>query len=267
MAKSKKTLSILDRESVVAFGEHITGDGRALFSTAATGGIYLSAIERELAQLKEAVRAAEASDEVAEATTVAEDLRTHTALANTLWFGLSAVVADPAFDTSVKGAAAKVLAGLGEQPKEKTRAATRFAQASAIRTRMADLQPELALLPAPIGGGTFAERIERMCVVGARFKGELIEGVVREAAASPPPVTGRNIAAAVQRLNGLLGRARATLRDEVAYKESLPRTLEAEVFGLFDELLEARRAQPKKSRKTKHKPEADAPATEKPATP
>jgi hypothetical protein len=50
-----------------------------------------------------------------------------------------------------------------------------------------------------------------------------------------------NAATPVSRLNGLIFRARAALRDEIEFDPTLPPTLETEVFGLYDALLEAHR--------------------------
>ncbi len=264
MAKTKKQAGVLDRESAVAFGERLTGPDRERFCVTAAGRLYVGPIERSVAELKALVRDA-AAPRVIVPSAMKELLRVHTAQSKVLWHGLSAIAEDTTLAPEVSAGASEVLAALGRQPTKKTRAATRVAQASAVRARLADLEAALARLPSPAGGGDFGARAVRWCDLGEGLTGELVGGALRGETARRPPGRGRGIAHELQRLNGLLNRARATLRDELADDATLPPTLETQLFTLYDELLEARRAlaRPKRAAaKPVAKPAAESPAVE-----
>jgi hypothetical protein len=254
--KAKRRVSVLDRESLLAFGEHLTGEGRARFCLAATGRVHVGRIEVE-------VRALRAAGPVAIAAVpndVAARVDLHTAQGAALWYQLLALQMNPALGDEVNAAATRVREALGTKaPNPRTLAATRVAQASALRARLEGLQPDLAALPAPHGGESFAARIHDWC----ERAGQLAEDLVREAVAraEAAPDTSPGPTRAVRQLHALLARARAALRDEVASDATLPRTLEAEAFGLYDQLREARRRRRRPARKKAVK----APASPTPA--
>jgi hypothetical protein len=249
----------LDREGLVAYGEHLLGARREALCLTATGRVYLPAIEGDVKYLQ-AHGPEEESD--AEAILVAE-MRAHSASGRAIALELEAIAAEPEFGPEIQAAAQRILDAFGPKPSPRMTAASRVKRASVLRQDMAGLGAEVGLLPTSIGGSRYGDRIERWCARGTAFAASVEQGAeARESAASS--TEGHQIAQVVTRLNSVLGRARVAIRDEIALNAALPRGLETQLFGLYDQLLEERRAPA--PRKPKKEPEAAAPQPE-PASP
>jgi hypothetical protein len=229
---------MLDRAGLLAFGDHLRQGAREHFARTAAGRLYLRPIEEELRALERSPpeEAPAAPDPSVEA------MRAHGELGCAIWFALSAVAKGPDYGAEVRAAATRVRDGFGARaPSTRARAAHRVERAAVVRRTMAGLAGELARLPALPGGGTLAAWIERWCEAGSALGADLVGDVVAEVERVPEPapmlpgsLTGR--------CNGLIIRARAALRDEMAYDPEVARTVDAEVFGLFDQLLAEHRS-------------------------
>jgi hypothetical protein len=184
-----------------------------------------------------------------------EEVQLHTRLGNGIRRGLECVVELPDTEDAHRETANRVIEVLGPKPlTERTKRETRFALAADVRQRVKGMAGAVADLPPAPGGRAFGELIDRWCALGDRFGDEI-------AAREAPVETTDNTAAgtATSKLVGLINRARAALRDEVAYDETLPRTLEQDVFGLYDALLAAQTPR-KKQRKVGQAKPAPTPA-------
>jgi hypothetical protein len=228
-----KRPNMLNRTGVLAFGDHLRHEAREVFARTATGRLYLGPIEEELRALERlpAEEAAPGPDPLAEAVTA------HGDLGRAIWFALATVAASPDFAPEVRAAATRVREAFGPRaPSTRARAAHRVERAAVVRRAMAGLADELARLPPAPGGGTIAEWIERWCEAGSGFGANLVGRRVADLERAPAPAA-LSLGSLVGRCNGLILRARAALRDEMAYDPAIPRTAETEVFGLFDGLL------------------------------
>jgi hypothetical protein len=260
-AKKVRQVRTLDKAGLTAFGERLVlGEGRALFLSCKAGHTYIGPIERAYTDLLQGAPEAEPDD----GTLLEAALAAHSGLGRFIWYGLAAVAAAPQFDSPVRRAAEKVQAVIGKRPPSLTaKAALRVERAAVVRREVARLPAEVAALPPAPGGEAFGTCIARWCDQGRAFSNGLVSARVAEGQpVEAPDSTGTK----VNRLNGLITRARAALRDEVAYDLTLPRTLEAEVFGLYDTLLEVHRAEvAAQARRTAQPAAAPPPAAPVPA--
>jgi hypothetical protein len=237
MATEKKKVTRLDAVGLEAFGEHLLqGPGRPLFLLTDCSKTYLAPIESAYDALTAAAPEAVADEDAG--PTLAEARATHNDLGQGLWHSLAGVAALPLFTDEVKAAARRVKAALGEAaPNPRMSSQQRIERAVVVRRELAGLGAELARLPAAPNGETYAVLLGRWCDQGRDFARWLVEAQV---AATKPAEARESSGTLVSRLTGLLTRARAALRDEVRYRPALPRTLEQEVFGLYDTLLAER---------------------------
>jgi hypothetical protein len=235
--KQRQT-NTLDRSGIRTLGDHLRGDGRAAFLQTNTGRTYLGLIEADLRVLLSEPEAP--APGVAPESPQAEALKAHTDLGRTIWHGLTMVAAAPALPAETRAAAARVRDAFGARPlAPQAKAVIRVERASRVRHAMQSRQDDLALLPPVLDGETFAAWIARWCEMGTAFR----EGLLEASAAELRDVPAReSMRATIGRLNGLFVRARRSLRDELKADPSLPRMLEVDLFGLFDHLLEERRA-------------------------
>jgi hypothetical protein len=231
-----KRVTTLDRPGLIAVCDHLLGEGRDRFLLSATGRMYAAPIAAAARVL-----ARPAPTPVVAVDAEAEALRAQQARGRAIANGLTAVSECPEFDAETRSAATRVLAAFGSRPTVRATAAARVEQAAAVRAEMATLADDLARLPTAPGGETFAAWIERWCDAGSAFADGLIAAALEDEA--PSRDARRSRGTAMGRVNGLLVRARVALRDEISFDETLPRTLETELFGLYDQLFEARRAQ------------------------
>lgn len=223
---------VLDRDSSVAFTAFLLGEARDKFTLAAAGRLYAGPIERAADAVHAAPAAAAPDVEREEA--LRSECELHTAKARTLWMGLETLGSDPDVDGATQAAAGRVLDALGKRPTRRTAASARYTQSVTVLGKLPALRADLALLPVAAGGAGFEALITRWCEVGKGLTDDLVAEVMRERA---PPKEAVQVMVLVQRLNGLINRARAALRDEVGDDARLPRSLEDEVFGLYDTML------------------------------
>lgn len=257
MAKTKERKpAYLSRESLVALRGNFAGERRERFQQTSTARIYLGTIDRELAALAAELRV----DAGGETDATTSDVQNITALGKALWKGLESVSDDPTFSEAVRAAARRVLSVLGPKaPSSRVRPAARVARASTVRERLPDIAAALAMLPLSSGGVSFAARIEQWCTAAEEVREGIVDVVVKRDQAQP--ASALVLAKAVVRVNQLLRRARATLRDEIAFDPAVPRTLESELFGLMDELALARRPATRRGKgAARAKPAGEAPA-------
>jgi hypothetical protein len=236
--KTTSTVRALDRQGALTFCDHLLGDGRETFCTADAGNLYVGQIEDACSALKSA-RPKAATKANAEAK---DAFRVHTNFGSAIWHGLQCVADCPVFDDAVREGATSIRDAFGPRaPSLRNRLAERIELTVSVRDDLREKEPALLRLPAAPGGGTFADWIGRWCDDGRRLTADVIgDRVARRARARVDP--GPTAPALLSRLNALLLRARAALRDEIAYDVELPRDLEEKVFGLYDSLLEARQA-------------------------
>jgi hypothetical protein len=174
---------------------------------------------------------------------LADPLREHTDGGHAIWYGLTAIATDRSLDPSIRAAAREVRSAIGPKPPSGTlRAAERVAEAGEVRGRVHGVPNALGQLPRTPGGQTYAEAIEAWCNLGEGLTDEVIGGAVARSRAKRSPAAGREVGRLVGKLNAILVHARTALRDEIEYSDELSPTLEAELFGLYDSLLEARQA-------------------------
>jgi hypothetical protein len=229
---SVKKVSTLDRAGLIAVCDHLLGDGRERFLLSATGRMYVGQLTRAVEALVRPAGAPVATDPETEA------LRAHSERGSAVWYALSAVAACPDFDDETRAAATRVLSLFPAKPAARATVAERVEQAAAVRAALPGLAGDLARLPSAPGGGSFEGWIRRWCDAGSDFADTLIHVAM---GGEPAPVSRRSRGSEMGAVSGLIVRARATLRDEMAYDATLPATLDAELFGLYDQLLEARR--------------------------
>jgi hypothetical protein len=259
-SKKKPQSKVLQRAELIAFLAYLLGEARARFERTKAGDMYAAPI----AQLYDEVRAMPVAEQAPE-DPLPGLLTAHTDLGRALWYGLSSVTSIGEIADEQRAAAVQVLSVLGPRPvAPNTRAETRVRKAALVREDLRSRQNLVARLPAAPAGASFADWLERW--------DRLAEGLARSVAAqaraeASPPAEGTALGILVQRLNGLIGRARASIRDEVTFNAALPRDLEADLFGLYDRLLAAQRPQSKAARTTEAAAPAPAPAPSEPATP
>jgi hypothetical protein len=229
---STRQINSLDVAGLTAFGDHLLGDRRAAFASTTAGHLYLGPIEAGL----RAMQASPGGPAPAVAPASDEALKAHTDLGKAIWNGLAMVAAAPLFVAETRAAAMRVRDAFGARPLgARATATTRVQRAAVVRHAMEARSEDLAMLPPVAGDATFAAWIAQWCEAGSAFGDGLVEAAVAEARGTPARRPLRTI---VGRLNGLIVRARRSLRDELDADPSLPRTLEAEVFGLYDRLIE-----------------------------
>jgi hypothetical protein len=238
-AHSRQKLTVLlDKAGLVTFGEHLRGEGREPLARTATGRVYARLIDRDLEALTRP--AAPAAPAPANPLTVA--LHAHTEDGRAIWYGLSSLALSAALPVAVREAAARVVAEFdGRAPSARHLPAERVVQATLLRARLAERRADLDVLPPAPGGERWGAWLDRWCAAGVALGGELVGAAVAREQGAPEAPPGPTVANVVNHLNGLLLRARRALRDEVDADPTLPRTLEAEVFGLYDSLVQARR--------------------------
>jgi hypothetical protein len=257
----------LDKASLVTFGEHLRGEGRAPFALSATGRVYARLIDQALDALVQPAPVVEP----APADPLATAMQAHTEDGRALWFGLSSVALSGGVPVAAREAATRVLALFGgKAPGARMLPAERVVQATLLRAQLRDRAADLALLPLAPAGVSYATWLDRWCEAGIDLADRLVDAAVARGQEAPDAPGALPIASQVTRLNGLLRRARHALRDEIAIDPALPRTLEAEVFGLYDSLVEARRHRAEQAaRRAEHDggpAENDVAPTETPAT-
>lgn len=245
----------LDRGQSVSFGKHLTGEARETCLRSATGKIYVRLIEVALAQVAAGWGAPKDEDGAA----AAERAVLHTEQGRALKAALKAVSVDPGFEPPVRAAAARVAAAVGVVPGVRARTQDRAANAEVVQANLRGLGQELASLPPTIRGATFAAELAAWCRLGFAFK----EVVLADARRNETMKGGREVGIAVMTLNGLFSRFRASLADEIAADETLPRDLQKELFRLYDSYVEARRA--KHTARNARKAAAERKAAEKKA--
>jgi hypothetical protein len=255
-AKKQYSKRQLQRMAVLAFATRLLDQERATFCGTKAGLMYVGMIEGASAQL----RALTPAPAVPVPPPSTEEVEQHTRLGNAIRCGLEFVVELPETEDEERETANRVIEVLGSKPlNERTRRETRFALAADVRQRVKGMAEAVARLPLAPGGRAFGDLIDRWCALGDRFGDQI---ATREVAADKKD--NKAAGTATSKLVGLINRARAALRDEVAYDETLPRTLEQDLFGLYDALLAAQTPR-KKPRKAGQAKPAPAPASPLPA--
>jgi hypothetical protein len=245
----ERKVHTLDREGLLTFGEHLLGEKRARFCLAGAGRLYVGQIQLAYDALAKPAPVREVSDAALER----EALRAHDALGLGIWYGLASVAACPVFDVPVQEAAGRVKAAFGEKaPSPRWNAEARARRASQVRRDLEPRAADLAKLPPTPAGDRYEGWIRRWCDEGRGFVG-------RDAKGAAESSTEEAVALRTMRLSGLVSRARKALRDEVAFDASLPRDLEADVFGLFDRLLEDYKARVAATRSPRRRGDDAAP--------
>ncbi|MDI3291460.1 hypothetical protein [Polyangium sp. 15x6] len=186
----------------------------------------------------------------------AADVR-HDALGYAVWHLLEAYDRHPDIPEHIRAAARKIRAAF--IPTLEDLGASYPAEAKAAMDRkpaLADLQTELALFPVA-GGGTLRDWVENFLNAGVAIDSLL------SARADLETKTRKDATRLRGEAIGLLNRARKNLALELQEDPSLPKDLDARVFGYLD-LLEKSAAQ---AQKGKASPEIPPPPSAPEATP
>ncbi len=115
------------------------------------------------------------------------------------------------------------------------------AAAKKNRAKVTELEQDLKLFPVP-EGKTLFDWVNAFLDAGDSLA-ELLHHRVAATSPSPQGSVGKLRSDTI----GLLYKFRSTLQSEIAENEALPRDLEQQVFGFFDELDERRAAAKAKS--------------------
>ncbi len=263
MANRKhETAGSLRKAGLLAFVAWLIDAGRERFCVALAGRIYVEPIAAAYAAVtKPAAGAAPAADGPS-----GETLQAHTDLGLAIWYGLAGLATNLECDAATRGAAVRTRDLFGGKPMSPhMRPEQRVERAAAVRSELPSREAEMALLTAAPGGAALVRWIHEWCAVAAGMAEGFVDAAVERKKAAPRAASEDTKGTKVRRLLGLVNRARVALRDEVAHDERLPRTLETEVYALYDRLLAAQPAPRKRDRK---KTAAGAPkASNTPATP
>ncbi len=163
----------------------------------------------------------------------------HDGLGLALWHLCHAYLALPDAPPEVRAAAERILAAFVPVRRElHARYATEAARARAHRPMLTELAADLALLPVA-GGGTAASWATAFVDAGDGLDDLLSNRAT--ALADGEGASGPRAIATRARTLGVINRARAAIGDDLVDDPSLPRNLDALVFGYFD-LLDRRPA-------------------------
>jgi hypothetical protein len=216
-------------------------DKKKLLAQSKAGALYapmLDAKRQAIDALPPAV--VDTGRPLADQLTAADGL--HDGYGKAIWFLSESYRALPDLDSQLRDAIgavqAQVIGSLGELKKAyAVEAAAAVDRAKVLPKIKADLK----LFPVA-GNGTLFDWVAAFTRHGEKLHELLAQRGAARAGAEPTPA-GKEILVLRNETVGLLGRARAALADEVEHDPKLPRNLEAQVFGYFDELLAMRAAQ------------------------
>ncbi len=163
----------------------------------------------------------------------------HDGFGAALWHLCHAYLALPDAPPEVRAAAERIVAAFVPERRELTASyATEAARARTHRPKLTELATDLALLPVS-GGDTAATWASEFVAAGDGID-DLLSGRATIMAESTG-VSGAQAGALRSRALGVVNRARAAIRDDIEDDPTLPRNLDALIFGYLD-LLDRRPA-------------------------
>jgi hypothetical protein len=157
----------------------------------------------------------------------------HDGAIRVLWYITQAALEDPLASPDLKAAAKKIREQLGLSLSDTRQKASDEIQIARGRAaRVEELKPELTRFPLP-GDRTLYDAARAYLAAAEELNTLLSERASLEAMSEEDRSRVRSLRPEIV---GLFGRLRRAMGDEIRQNPELPRNLDAQVFGYFDEL-------------------------------
>lgn len=210
----------------------------AALQASKTGQLYAVLLKRRWEMAQHPPKSVAEENPLSAALNDADTL--HNQSASRLWNTLRDVSEDASESKELQEAAARIRGDLiPKQTITRESYASKAANAKYRRELLPARQADLALFSLP-GGRTLADVVETFLRAGEKLGALLSERAALTAAAEAKHAIFATVRGEVI---GLLLRFRQALADELAVDLSLPRNLDAQVLGYFQQLHESRLAQ------------------------